>query len=239
MPLADRTRSFYRSQASRLRGAAQIDRDMARWSESSKRAGRAAMRMGSAHGWVRADPDLLTKAAEWIASAAPAFAEAIDKHFVPLCEHAQSQWPRDTGASADAMFMAVRATSAGQATVFFASPAAYTFFVKYAKRKKLDAFGLKVAEVMEQRIGAGETVEAAAEWVADRFRLGEDGKRRALVYYERGKAPARDPGPVYQLPSGADAKGRAAWRTQAKTPFTDAHRLMLATLEAAMQRRIR
>jgi hypothetical protein len=71
----------------------------ARWESRGARYLRGSGRSVAGDGWIFTDPTLQRRLADMMAIAAPGFAAALNKHFVPVAERAFDAWPVDSGLS--------------------------------------------------------------------------------------------------------------------------------------------
>lgn len=142
---AERSREFFRSQASRLAGGGPmtLEREEAllrAWGEMAKygikrSSGRAQVK-GLLHA---ASGDLQAAAFDLVDAVAPHVATAFADRFIPFAERVIEKWPVKSGASKRLLNVQMSSTREAM-TATLSSPAAYTFLMKWGKRKTPPGF---------------------------------------------------------------------------------------------------
>lgn len=126
----------------------------AQWQSRGTRYLRA--HRGKSGAWIQTDPAFHGTVLTMLGEAAPAVADAINRHLVPVAERAFDDWPVSTGLSRSMLALEFERAGDGILITHLRSNAPYSWFIHRgdaAKKLIFDA-GLKAVDAMREDIGA-------------------------------------------------------------------------------------
>lgn len=222
MAITDRIRQLVRSRSG-------TDAALGRF--ASRPVVRPRRKEGPSGAWVKANDDATEATVRWLRLGAPALAKGLEEHFVPLTDDATANAPEATGRLRSELRRTI--IIRGQELVArFSGAAPYTYKVKYAKIRPLNAYEQRIVAAVETRAKIG-SLEAAQRWAGVQFRLSSD-PDKAFGAVQRIWRRYKGEVPTFTLPNGQSAAGKNFWKVQARDRLIPTVYKIIDTIEAKL-----